>query len=171
MAAGKHVSQDPMDFVSLILYVRRGVPACEELVQLAALHLDVLIQDVDALQCAKPAWLRGVPTAVILPSYSVLTGTQAMAAVREKCANGIQALAGNDAVQAAAISGGDVPKPAGFAPLFLCEDDPAPDAVLALPPAGADARYQDRPREKQNATSLEEMMRLRGSSEAHGATS
>ena len=74
-------SEDPLDFVRLVLYVRRGVPACEQLLAHVSDRMDVLIQDVDSIEGQKPHWLRGVPTVVKMPERQVLTGSHALQCV------------------------------------------------------------------------------------------
>ena len=77
----RQVSSNPMDFASMILYVKKGVPACDRLLQLASRVNDVIIQEVDNIQGPRPAWLRGVPTLVELPSFKLKTGTEALKAM------------------------------------------------------------------------------------------
>jgi hypothetical protein len=144
------VSDNPLDYLRMIAYVKRGVPACDSLAQIVASSLDVLVQDVDDIQGPRPQWLRGVPTVVLLPERNVLTGSAALRAAEELCASSLQA------AQACSSSAGcslqsSTPAAPRFADLFTCDVLPS-----------ADGRYQDGPREKKNDVSLEEAMRLRG---------
>ncbi len=161
------VSENPLDYVALVLYVRRRVPACDTLVALAAKRLDVLVQDVDSIQGEKPPWLKGVPTVVTLPDRSVLQGTRAMEAVQKLCETSAQGVDGfheglrGCGAPAAPLSG-DAQGPTPFDQLFCCPDDPG-GACGDLPlPRQGDERYQDKPREKFHDTTLEEAMRRRG---------
>ena len=170
-SAAKKVSEDPMDYASLILYVKRGVPVCEELLGFLAGRLDVIVQDVDGISGQRPPWLKGVPTAVELPHYNVLTGTQAVKAVQSLSENSIQgvgsALPG--APQEGAYVSGSATRPAGLQGLFTLDNEaegraaPPPPSALGLA-ADPEGRYEDVPKEKTNATTLEEMMRRRGGS-------
>ena len=165
-AAAKQVSQDPMDFVSIILYVRKGIPTCDQLVRAAAPHMDVLVQDVDALQCERPGWLRGVPTAVKIPDYTIHAGSKAIQVISEKCEEGVQGMGAEvtSAPSASSLNGATLSSsrrdatPPTFADLFTCDANQND----SRPPTAEDERYQDRPKEIRHTTTLEQMMRLRG---------
>ena len=64
MATASHVSENPLDYLTMILYVRRGHAVCDQLQLQVAKRMDVLVQDVDQLDGQAPPWLLGVPTAV-----------------------------------------------------------------------------------------------------------
>lgn len=150
--AAQHVSENPLDFLSMIIYVRRGIKSCEELTLRTSQRMDVLVQDVDSIQGTKPAWLKGVPTVILLPNRDVLTGSRAIDYVCKMCDNELQGVGGT---KEAGVPLQDQEKlNAGFSSLFVCEDE------KSLPVN--DERYRDQPREKKNDVSLEEVMRIRG---------
>jgi hypothetical protein len=126
--------------------------------------MDILIQDVDNIEGKRPAWLRGVPTAVRLPGREVLVGTQAVEAVAALCEGAIQGVngfsfSGRDAAAPLEGAADETRAAAPFDALFTCADDERSDRV---PLDASDARYRDRPKEKQNEMSLEEVLRRRG---------
>jgi hypothetical protein len=168
----QEVSSNPLDYLAMILYVKDGVPACDRLKAQASARMDVLVQNVDLIQGEKPSWLTGVPTVVLLPSRTIVTGTGAIKEVAELCqsslagVNGFHSgLSGNSA-SIATLGDGDAPGEAtAFNSLFTCQDDDPHAEELRAPSSallGADPRYEDKPREKQNDTSLEDIMRRRG---------
>lgn len=148
----KRVSANDMDYARFVLYVRKGVGPCEHLVRLASRCLDVIVQDVDKIQGARPQWLRGVPTLVELPSFKLATGTDAVHRLEAHTKTGVQAM------PAGMLGVGSVGAP-------LDGDD------LSLGNFGLavqDARYEDTPSEKQagGGATLESMMRLRAARSA-----
>jgi len=149
----RRVSSDPVDYASFILYVKRGVPACERLARLAAPRQDVIVQDVERLR-ERPSWLRGVPTLVALPDYVVHTGTAAVQALEAFLARDIGGVSGAAAGAAGAARAapldGDEPG-GGFGGLFCIEEDD---------------RYQEKPSSRSEGLSLEEMLRRRGAQAA-----
>ena len=150
------MSQNPMDFVSAILYTRRGIAVCEQLANEVAPHLDILVQDVDALTCERPPWLRGVPTVVSVPDYNIYTGSQAVAFLQAKCAAAPQG-AQTSTTSVAPVRADQEPRASAFDDLFSCSDVVEDEA-----PVSNDARYADKPREKIPASTLEDMLRQRG---------
>jgi hypothetical protein len=74
---------DPLDYATFIVYLKRK--GNDELRRLCADHSELVLQCVEDIEHAgtKPSWLRGVPTVVRLPSYEILTGTQALDAIRK----------------------------------------------------------------------------------------
>jgi hypothetical protein len=161
------VSENPLDYLSMIAYVRRGHQACEDLVSMVSDRMDVLVQDVDALQGEPPPWLRGVPTVVQLPGREVLTGTKAIDAVESLCARnllGVDVRVGFAAAGGAPLSESAPSKSQGFASLFVCQEDkeaPMLSRSAPLPMGSAEGRYEDAHREKKNDRTLEDAMRLR----------
>ena len=79
----RKVSENPLDYASLVLYVKKGVPACNKLLDLAKKQDAIFIQDVDAIQGVRPSWLKGVPTIVDLSNYMVYTGTRSLSFLQE----------------------------------------------------------------------------------------
>ena len=146
MAEQRAVSSDPMDYAKFVLYVKKGLPACEQVVRLASTRQEVIIQDVDKMG-ARPDWLRGVPTLVELPSYALHTGTSAISKLRAYVSAEID---GIGALQAQ-VGGG--------APLLDEEESQAPNHLSLFP----DPRYEDAPTEKKqdSGATLEEMLRRR----------
>ena len=166
--ANAQVSDNPLDYLSMIVYIKRGVRSCDELSLRAAKRLDIMVQDVDNIEGQKPGWLRGVPTVVVLPGREVLTGTKAIEAVLSLCEESVQGVDGYASCVSAtsgAPLGGEPNAPASFASLFTCADDREASSCLVgknLPASTADERYQDRPKEKVHAISLEDAIRSRG---------
>jgi hypothetical protein len=147
-------SQNPLDYLSFILYVKKNVSSCDRLRQLVQQHNEVLIQDVDNIQ-TRPAWLKGVPTVVKLPSREVLTGTRAMDEL-VAFSQGLQGVSALDSAKAAAapLQGGAAAS-VSFDELFSLAETELTESLQ-------DARYQDGSREKKHDTTLEEVMRRRG---------
>jgi len=147
MAEQRAVSSDPMDYAKFVLYVKKGLPACEQVARLASTRQEVIIQDV-AKMGTRPDWLRGVPTLVELPSYALHTGTSAIAKLRAYVAAEID---GIGALQA---------QTGGGAPLLDEEGESQAPMHLSLFP---DPRYEDAPTEKKqdSGSTLEEMLRRR----------
>lgn len=83
--AGAIMSDDPLDFASFIVYLKRK--GNDELRALCADHSELVLQCVEDIEstagASKPPWLRGVPTVVRLPGYEIITGTQALEAIRK----------------------------------------------------------------------------------------
>lgn len=157
------VSDNDVDYAKFVLYVRRGVPACDHLARLASRCNEVIIQDVDRISGPRPTWLRGVPSLVELPSYKLQTGTQAVQTLEHFMSSGVQAMGtelmgGGGSQRAAPLADDDLGQEYGRA-------EGARGAPLSL--SAADARYDDAPRERGGGAgagggaSLEEMMRLR----------
>jgi hypothetical protein len=150
----RRVSANEIDYAKYVLYVRKGIPACERLLGLAAQSLDVIVQDVDNISGPKPAWLRGVPSLVELPGFKLSTGTEALEAMEAHVRLGIQGMP-------TGLFGGS-------AGASLSEDQGAQGGLarmgLDLTISG-DKRYEDAPRERNaGGSSLEEMMRRRAAS-------
>lgn len=157
--SAKGVSENPLDYLSMIVYVKRGVAVCDRLRARCADLMDVMVQDVDEIQGARPPWLRGVPTVVTLPDRKVVAGTAAVAIVEDACQSALLGCNSFEGCAAASLQEGSVNAPHGFASLFTCDSE---DVSLAKTLPAADSRYQDAPKEKQHDTSLEEIMRRRG---------
>lgn len=157
-------SDDPLDFVRLVLYIRKGVPACEQLLAHVSDRMDVLIQDVDSIEGEKPPWLRGVPTVVKMPERQVLAGSRAMQCVLSEdrgTVRGISAEAcGGGAPRGGAALGPEGERSTvGFQDLFTLQDEgPAP---LPMAAPSRDGRYEDAPKTKTHDISLEDLMRMR----------
>lgn len=171
-AGAQQVSENPLDYLTMIIYVKRGVRTCDDLSLRAAKRLDIMVQDVDNIEGQKPAWLRGVPTVVLLPGREILTGTKAIEAVLAVCESGVQGAEGyafcTPAASGASLGGDDLDGPASFASLFTCADDQE-EASSGYQvgkngplPTGGNERYEDRSKEKVHATSLEDALRSRG---------
>ena len=147
--AQRSPSENPLDYLSLILYVKKNVRVCGHLCALAAARTDVLIQDVDHIQGQLPKWLTGVPTVVRIPSREVFTGTRAIEEVVAFCKEGLQGVGGlrdaNATSSAAPLEGrtNEPGAPLPFDQLFTCDD-----IESELQSSLVDARYQDGPREK-----------------------
>ena len=161
------VSENPLDYLSMIVYVRRGHPTCEQLVALVSSRMDVLVQDVDNLQGDVPPWLRGVPTIVQLPGREVMTGTKAMDTVEALCERdlmGVDTHVGF-ASGGAPIGGAAAATSPGFASLFVCQEDEENPVLARTAPlpttSGRDGRYEDVSREKKNDLTLEDALRMR----------
>ena len=166
--AGKaEVSDNPLDYLSMIIYVKESVHVCEQIKYLVSNRMDILLQNVETIE-QKPDWLTGVPTVVFLPSRQVLTGTRALNAVKDYCETSMQGIDGMQSVQGGTSHCTLVPQnnaPPVFNSLFSCHDNsedissrPSSDSNLCL----SDPRYEDKPKEKQNERSLEDVMRRRG---------
>lgn len=160
------ISSDPLDFVRLVLYVRKGVPACETLLSHVSDRMDILIQDVDKIQGPRPDWLRGIPTVVTMPERSVHIGSKAIDCV---LALGKDAVRGISAVQTSkgGIPHGGAPiEPegelgmTGFKDLFTIQTDDTKTLPATVP--DADGKYEDAPKTKTHEITLEELMRMRG---------
>ena len=168
--ASAQVSDNPLDYLSMIVYIKRGVRSCDELSLRAAKRLDIMVQDVDNIEGQKPGWLRGVPTVVVLPGREVLTGTKAIEAVLSLCEDAVQGVDGYaccvSSTAGAPLGGVESDAPSSFASLFTCADDrEASSSCLVgknLPVSATDERYEDRPLQKVHAVSLEDAMRSRG---------
>ena len=164
MATASQVSENPLDYLTMILYVRRGHAVCDQLQLQVAKRMDVLVQDVDQLDGQAPPWLLGVPTAVLLPGREVLYGTQALHAVEALCTRdvpGVEAHVGFGSA-GAPLDGCSPTAPETFASLFVCEGDDNPSlAAHAALPLGRSGRYEDAPREKKNDLTLQDALRLR----------
>lgn len=165
----KEVSDNPLDYLSMIIYIKDGIHACEQLKTLVAPRMDILVQNVDHIKEQKPPWLTGVPTVVKLPSRQILTGTRAVNAVNELCQNSMQGVDGLQVVHGgtahASLSPTEDRSPPMFNTLFSCQNEAeerrtsiAQESTLF----SSDSRYEDKPREKQNDRSLEDIMRIRG---------
>lgn len=137
------VSDNPLDYLAFIVYVKRNVPICAQLQAQLGDDMEVMIQDVDSIQGARPPWLKGVPTVVRLPGREVLTGTAALEALQQRQTS-IRGVESSGAAPAA------ITEPQSFSSLFTMEDPPIEDA-----------RYQDKSA-KLPPSSLEELMRRRG---------
>ena len=150
--AAPRVSDREIDYARFVLYVRRGVPVCDHLARLASRGgNDVIIQDVDHITGPRPAWLRGVPSLVELPSYALHTGTDAVTKLEAFLHGGVQAM-GADLLGGGAGSRRAAPLQEGFAA------DSGPHGLAISP----DERYEDAPRQRSaGGASLEEMIRLR----------
>lgn len=169
--ASREVSSNPLDYLSMIVYIKDGVTPCDHIKTQASSRMDILVQDVDLIKNEKPSWLTGVPTVVLLPSRTIITGTKAMHAVTDLCnisldgVNGFHAGLSGMSASTATLGDGDGAS-RGFDSLFTCQEDKAPEQVLHAAPdtlrGAQDPRYEDKPREKMNDTSLEEIMRRRG---------
>ena len=165
----KEVSDNPLDYLSMIVYIKDGVQICEQIKNLVAPRLDILVQNVDMIKEQRPTWLTGVPTVVMLPSRQILTGTKAVQVVSEACQETMQGADGLQAVRGgtvhASLSSAAAHTPPSFNTLFSCQDDNSEHRTSGLidsPLLTPDARYEDKPREKHNDRSLEEIMRMRG---------
>ena len=145
------VSDNPLDFITCIVYVRQGHAPSERLRQSCAGRLDVLMQDVDAIEGERPSWLRGVPTVVTCPGHQVITGTAAIQYIDEL--NREPAPPAQTA-RGMALDEEDLAVGDDMSSLFRIQDDEIPPTT--------DGRYVDQPREKQNAQSLEALIRRRG---------
>jgi hypothetical protein len=146
----RSVSANEIDYAKYVLYVRRGIPACDRLLGLAAQCLDVIVQDVDKIVGARPAWLRGVPSLVQLPGFKLITGTEALKTMEAHVRLGVQGMPTGLFGGSAGASLAEEPGQGERAPLGL---------GLAL---GGDERYEDAPKERgPGGASLEEMMRRR----------
>lgn len=146
------VSENPLDYLSMVIYVRRNVPICERLISLTSSHLDIHIQDVDTIKGSKPAWLTGVPTVITLPSRAVTTGSQAMATVEAHCAEVAAPVQCSTYGSCATINENAQPSSGRFAALYTPED---------IPYFNSEEKYHDAPREKVHDVSLEELIRRR----------
>ena len=154
---GAQVSENPLDYLCMIVYVKRGLPLCERLVQQAAKRMDILIQDVANIKGQRPPWLKGVPTVVMLPSREIMTGSRALHEVNEACQQmmqGADAFAPGSGPSAAPLREEAVAD--NFSSLFTCADE-----ASSTPPT-SDLRYEDQPTEKTHDISLEDIMRRRG---------
>ena len=155
MEEARSVSTNEIDYAKYVLYVRKGIPACDRLLGLAAQCLDVIVQDVDKIAGPKPAWLRGVPSLVQLPDFKLSTGTEALKAMEAHVRLGVQGMP-------TGLFGGS-------AGASLSEDQGVQGGLAArmgldLTISG-DERYEDAPRERnKGGASLEEMMRPRAAS-------
>ena len=152
MAAGppRRLSTDPIDYASFVLYLKRGVPACEELLRIASTQQDVIVQDIDHIEGPRPSWLRGVPTLVSIPSYTLHTGTQALAVMQQHVRGRIQGVSAQTIV------------PRGVGASLLDEDDMASDVAASFGGL-SDPRYGDAASDAAEAPrrSLEDMVRQR----------
>jgi len=163
---GAVVSDNPLDFLSCILYIRQGHAPSQYLVQLCSDRLDVLIQDVDEIQGERPQWLRGVPTVVTCPNHEVLTGSRAIAFVEGLRTEPDSCPVGQRGASLEGL-GPEGPNPGmpgqDMQALFRIEDEDIPNVQ-------SDQRYVDQPREKKNAQSLEDLIRRRGGGGGLSAT-
>lgn len=148
----RQVSANEIDYAKYVLYVRKGIPACDRLLGLASQCLDVIVQDVDKITGPKPVWLRGVPSLVQLPGFKLSTGTEALKAMEAHVRLGVQGMP-------TGLFGGS-------AGASLSEDQGAPSAThMGLGLTIGDERYEDAPRERNaGGASLEDMMRRRAAS-------
>jgi hypothetical protein len=125
---------DPKYYADMILYYKKGHPACDSLKNEVLPYNEVILQDVSEIPPdQRPSWLVGVPTVVVLPSYDILTGTDAVQFVRNWQHS----------------------KPQATEPM---------NATVRTAPIGHDSRYSDTPTEKSadvNQT-LENLIRMRG---------
>jgi len=147
-----------MDYARFVLYVKKGIPTCDGLVKLASRSHEVIIQDVETISGPRPAWLRGVPTLVKLPGYSLHTGSEAIRLLREFLETGIQAM-----------ELGTIGRGAGAASLDDDFSSPGQSRATASGPASAygDSKYEDGPKDKNaGGPTLEDMLRRRGASAA-----
>jgi hypothetical protein len=150
----KHVSSNDMDYAKFVLYVRPGLPSCEPALRKAAQCQDIIVQDVDKIKGPRPAWLRGVPTLVAVPSFALLTGLPAIRALDEHVNGGVQGL-----TMGLVPGGTSVGAP-------LSEDEVGGAATqFRIPTIHSEERYEDAPKDKNHGgTTLEEMLRRRASS-------
>lgn len=157
------VSSDPMDYAKFVLYLKRGVPACDRVAALARTRQEVIVQEIDKI-ASRPEWLRGVPTLVELPQYALFTGTGAIERLREHIASSIDGIGPS---QVCSLGGAAAASAGAGAPLEELEEGPAP-----LPGGRAsvypDPRYEDAPTEKKQdmGSTLEDMLRRRSQAEA-----
>lgn len=153
----RRVSSNEIDYASFVLYVKRGVPACEHLRRLAAKAHDVIVQDVDQIQGPRPGWLKGVPSLVRLTDYALSTGTKAIEALEAHLSSGVQGI------------GGDFGARGGVAGSSTLLEDLEGEGPGVQPGAfelrlAGDDRYADAPKEKNaGGLNLESMLRLRSS--------
>lgn len=83
-APSSTVSNDPLDFASFIVYLlkHRKPNETDELRALRDMchtHPEIVVRYVDEIKPVdRPAWLRGVPTVVSLPTYAISTGSTAI---------------------------------------------------------------------------------------------
>jgi hypothetical protein len=150
MAEQRVVSNDPMDYAKFVLYVKKGLPACDQVIRLASTRHEVIIQEIDKM-ANRPEWLRGVPTLVELPTYALHTGTGAIAKLQAYISREID---GIGAMQA----------PTGIGAPLEEETSDAPRHLSLFP----DPRYDDAPSEKKqdSGATLEDMLRRRSQAEA-----
>jgi len=148
-------SQDPTDYATFVVYLKRGSAPCERLRQLCLPHQDVLLQDVAQLKGKPPSWLVGVPTVVELPDYQVYTGTAALRRVEERLRSRVE---GVGAATAATAAAAPLDEPRAAAPSSF-------GSALGFeePPLLPDPRYDDAPPEKVGHAALEALMRRRQS--------
>lgn len=149
------MSEEPLDYVSLVLYVKRGVPLCERLLLELAGDLSVAVQDIDAVP-ERPDWLRGVPTCVRMPGGKVLVGSEAVKAVRAHCASrgpsGLQLCAGGCRAEAFSIGSDGEGGIASYGASRTEEAFPLPTLQEPL---------QEK-KKGRGSLDLEELLRLRG---------
>ena len=85
------VSDDPLDFASFIVYLQKKRKPNETtelraLRELCQSHSEIVTRFVDEIATEdRPPWLKGVPTVVTLPSYSITMGSPAINKVIEWC--------------------------------------------------------------------------------------
>jgi hypothetical protein len=90
MAESRRASDDPLDYVALVLYVRRGVEVCDRLLARVAAAPDVKVVDVRSVE-PRPAWLTGVPTCVRPQGGPVHRGSEAVRVIEAHCAAQLRA--------------------------------------------------------------------------------
>jgi hypothetical protein len=168
------VSENPLDYASYMVYLRRGLPACDRLWSLCAAHDDVIVQDVDRLEVARPDWLVGVPTVVRLADYNITCGTDAVQCLETHFASKISGVASSvmavpiqtsaafEPPAAVQSSGAAVALRDVFGGASGTETAPAQSqsSYRSLPVEG-DERYRDRAPQKISQVSLEDMIKLR----------
>ena len=75
--------QSPLFSAAAVLYVRPGIPVCDDLMKLVENDKSITVVDIDDLP-ERPSWLRGVPTLVAADGGPVLKGTTAIRAIKER---------------------------------------------------------------------------------------
>ena len=83
MTTEKTVSDEPMDFASLILYIssKHPSPASEECIKNVSTYNEVAI--VDVAVSGRPAFVRGVPTVVDPNSNDIFAGSKAIGKIKQ----------------------------------------------------------------------------------------
>jgi hypothetical protein len=150
----KRVSDQVVDYAAFIVYYKKGHAASDQIASMASPYgTEIIMQEVgDIAPDRKPEWLRGVPTVVKLPEYSIYRGTEALAAIEGWCEGQLGGARAEVKGTASAVHS---------APLAL--DDPRDMPLLAEDPRYSDGKTRKRSQEADfgQPSSIEELMRLR----------
>ena len=148
------MSQNEVDYAKFILYYSKDNPASDGLLKTCApFTSEFILQDVNLLKKPYPTWLKGTPTVVTLPNYTVHRGTQAIKAVREWCENQVNGIQGRNIGMSHAQSAQLEQVQSGEMPLLEMDTRYSDGASNKRSQEGVGAAGEP--------PSLEEMMRLR----------